>query len=412
MRAFSTPLAVGTAARSDAAPTALGNTADLTSPEAEFLPAQSTTRAWRQRSYAREILFKSGIDRRLRYCGTRIARNSDGVGVYARPDRAYGRVKGVCVCGQSLACPVCAPRIAAFRAAEIAECYRRATDAGYEANLLTFTIPHGKGTRLGLECDLFGEAWQYYQGGKRAASREGRSLGNHVGREVTFGEANGWNYHHHQLRYDEPGTFDPERCRDLWLQSLGKVGRMRRGAKAHSFDSGLVNSAEAVAYVAKLATSADAQGRAVGSEIASSATKGQNLATLLNLAMVGDERARQVWIQGVVDICSRKISSVRWSRGLRGVVGLDAEKSDVSVAVEESLSTDQFLGCLTPMQWRGIVSYRAEFCLVVAANQGAQAVNNFLAGLQLGQLNDDARPAVVVPLEAETCYTGFNPVAQ
>ena len=38
------------------------------------------------------------------------------MGVYRRPDRPYGRVNGVCVCGQSLACPVCAPRIAAKRA--------------------------------------------------------------------------------------------------------------------------------------------------------------------------------------------------------------------------------------------------------------------------------------------------------
>jgi hypothetical protein len=391
---------------------ALGNTADFVSPADGFLPPPSTVKAWYLRSYARQTLWKAGIDRRMRYCGARIGRKFDGVGVYARPDRAYGRVNGVCVCGQSLACPVCAPRIAAFRAAEVSTAFERAGKLGYEARLVTFTVPHSSGTTLGTEIDCFAAAWRAFQTGKRGVERRAYSLGNHVGREVTYGEKNGWHYHHHQLRYDEAGRFDHERTEAQWLAALETVGRKWRGAELHAFDCGAVGSQAGARYVAKLATSVEAQGRAIGSEIASGATKGKNLATLLSQAVAGDAISERAWLSGVADVLNRKVSSVRWSRGLRAKVGMEAEKSDGQVALEEVVSTDIFLGALTPMQWRGVLLHRAEFALCVAANQGEQAVNNFLAGLGLGQLNDDARPAVVVPLEAETCYTGFNPVME
>lgn len=404
------PKAVSAEPAQPARAAALGNTADFVSPADPFLPAPSTVRAWYLRSYARQTLFKAGIDRRMRYCGVRIGRKFDGVGVYARPDRAYGRVHGVCVCGQSLACPVCAPRIAAFRAAEVSEAFKRAVARGYEARLCTFTIPHDAGTRLADEIDCFSDAWRSFQTGKRGVERRANSLGNHVGREVTYGEKNGWNYHHHQLRYDEPGSFDESRTHAQWLASLDSVGRLRRGADRHAFQCGGVGSEAGARYVAKLATSVEAQARSIGSEIASSATKGRNLASLLAAAVTGDEAARLAWLSGVADICNRKVSSVRWSRGLRGELAMDVEKSDDQVAKEEALPTDEFLGALTAMQWRGIILHRAEFALCCAANQGVDAVNNFLAGLELGQLNDDARPAVEVSLKAESVYSGFNPV--
>jgi hypothetical protein len=398
--------------QADGRAAALGKNADLVSQIETALPPPSTVKAWRLRSYGREILNKAGVSKRLRWCGSRISRNADGVGVYARPDRAYGRVNGVCVCGQSLACPVCAPRIAAFRAAEVAECFKKATAAGYEARLATFTTPHELGSSLGREIDCFSTAWRIFQTGRKGAERRQFSLGNHVGRECTYGEKHGWHYHHHQLRYDEPGTFCEHRARAQWLAALDAVGRKTPASVARAFDVGVVGTEAGAAYVAKLATAVEAQARAVGLEVSAGAVKGRNLATLLTAASVGDERAGRIWLDGVKCIVERKVSSVRWSRGLRAKTGLEADKSDEQIALEEVLSTDVFLGALTPMQWRGVLMHRAEFALCCAANQGLDSVNSFLAGLDLGQLNDDARPAVMVPLEAETCYTGFRPVTK
>jgi len=332
------------------------------------------------------------------------------VGVYARPKRAYGRLSGVCVCGQSLACPVCAPRIAAKRAAEISECFTRVAKLGYEARLETFTIPHHAGSSLGDEIDIFSAAWADMANGKAAVKSKRHCLGSHVGREVTWGRENGWHYHHHRCRYDSPGTYDPERAKYHWLASLKAVGRYSPSCDAHAFDCGVVGDAVHAEYVGKIATAVDADSRAVGSEIASSATKGKNLATLLLAAAQGDRRLGRTWVEGVQCITERKVSSVRWSRGLRAKVGMESEKTDEQIAQEEVEDSDVFLGALTAMQWRGVLMHRAEFALLCAANQGADAVNNFLAGLELGQLNDDARPAVIVPLSDETVYRGWSPV--
>ena len=393
-----------------AAAAPLGNNADFASPPPTLdvhaiLPPPSTVKAWRLRSYGREILARDGNTKRIRWCGSRISRGSDGVGVYARPDRAYGRVQGVCVCGQSLACPVCAPRIAAFRAAEVSECFARASKLGVEARLETFTIPHVFGNELGSEVDVFAEAWRRMNSGKKAAKANEGAFGHHVGREVTWSTRNGWHYHHHRCRYDEVGTFDEERARAHWLAALRSVGRYTPDCEEHAYDCGVIGDEAHAAYVGKLATAVEAQARAIGSEIASAATKGRNMATLLLDASQGDAWAGKVWLAGVAAITERKISSVRWSRGLRAKVGMQKEKSDEAIAREEVLPTDVFLGALTPAQWRGILMHRAEFALCCAANQGADAVNSFLAGLELGQLNDDARPAVAVPLQDETCYS-------
>ena len=396
----------------------LGNIADFAPPavvESEgLLPPPVTVRAWYLRSCARDILTKADVRTktgsavRMRSCGKRIRRGLDGVGVYARPDRAYGRISGVCVCGQSIACPVCAPRIAAFRAAEIADGYARAKAVGLEARLETFTIPHTAGSSLGEEIDVFAEAWRLF--GKGKCKDELRAVGHQVGREVTWTLQNGWHYHHHRGRYDRIGTYDSDRNKFYWLAALRAVGRLKRGAEEHAFHVREIGDIEDPDYIADDCLPDELEARKFGSELASAATKSKNLATLLLAATMGEEVARQAWLEGVTCIVRRKVSSVRWSRGFKAFLGMAPEKSDEEVAQEEVVPSDIFLGSLTAMQWRGIVLQRAEFALVCAANAGRDAVNNFLSGLELGQLDDEACPAVVVPLQDDNVYRGWSPV--
>lgn len=367
------------------------------------LPPPATVKAWYLRSYAREALTRAGVcgrsrgavngrvlvntnPLRLRWCGARVQRKADGVSVYARPDRPYGRIGGVCLCGQSIACPVCAPRVAAFRAAEISTGFERALNAGWEARLVTHTMPHHRGFSLWGEMVTFSTAWAHQAHSANAKDMRRESLGNVVGREMTFG--GDWHYHHHSLRFDRPGTFDEGMHQGTWMRALQSVGRWSEAAEMRGFHVGAVGTESGARYVAKMATSVEASGRSVGSEIASSVTKGRNLMTLLSAAAQGDDYAEGVWVRGVVDVTSRKVSSVRWSRGFRGKVGLANERTDAEVAADEVLASDELLGGLTAMQWRGVLHAKAEFVLCCAANRGRDAVNDFLAGLSLGQLDD------------------------
>jgi|GEM_PF-3415815 len=387
-----------------AAPAPLGNNADFVPTPFDVhsvLPPPATVKAWHLRSLGRELLKKNGISRRMRWCGSRISRGRQGVEVFARPDRAYGRLGGVCVCGQSICCPVCAPRIAAFRAAEVAEAFKRARDAGFVASLETFTKPHALDRRpnaLALEFRVFADLWR--RNGKHANRQSGRE-GDHVAREINWGDTNGWHYHHHRLRYDRPDSFDPLDAKAQWLATLDGAGLMSEGAERFAYNCGAVEVEAGARYVAKLGSSVEAQARAVGSEVASAATKGRNINSLLADAARGDANAASVWVDGVACVTATKISSVRWSRGLRYKLGLATEKSDEEIAVEEVTDTDVLLGELNPMQWRGVLQWKAEFCLCVAANKGRDAVNEFLAGLDLGELDQPAPGAVLTPDSGE-----------
>ena len=396
----------------------LGNNADfaLTPPLLEpltkvgcdihtVLPPPVTVKAWYLRSLGRELLKSHGISRRMRWCGSRIARRVDGVNLYARPDRAYGRVSGVCVCGQSICCPVCAPRIAAFRASEVSEAYQRAMDAGWEARLETFTKPHQLDARPNAlldEFQSFSDLWRRFT--KNIDRHDAYAEGSHLAREINWG-ANGWHYHHHRLRYDKPDSYDQDRTRAQWLAVLDGAGLFSSAAERHAYDCSAVKDDNGARYVAKLATSVEAQCRAIGSELASSATKGRNMNSLLADHARGDLQAGSTWVNGVACVTATKISSVRWSRNLRYKLGMDGGgKSDAQIAQEETTATDEFLGSLNPFQWRGVLQWRAEFPLCVAANRGLSAVNEFLTGLDLGNLNDEPPPRVETPIKGDYAY--------
>lgn len=354
-----------------------------------ILPAPGNIKAWYLRSHARDILKRAGNQKRIRFCGVKISRGSNGVGVHARPDRAYGRLTGVCVCGQSICCPVCAPRIAAFRAMDVAEGFKVALERGYEARLVTYTLPHTLDDKLGDLLDMFAVAWRRMQSGRASKSLRRESVGNITAQEINWGTANGWHPHKHQLRFDLPGKFDEDRHQAAWLAALDSIGRKTTGTDAHAFRVGAVGDEVGAKYVSKLSMAVDAEARATGAsmELAGGANKGRNIIQLLAAAAGGDEIAGAIWFSGVEEIVSRKVTSLRWSRGLRDWCGVGPEKPDEEIAAEEVVETDVYLGELNFHQWRVIVNHRAELALCIAANQGREAVNSFLAGLGAGALD-------------------------
>jgi len=369
----------------------LGKNADFASPPSVTVAAPGNVKAWYLRSFARDILKRAGVQKRLRFCGVKVSRGAAGIGVYARPDRAYGRVTGVCVCGQSLVCPVCAPRIAAFRAVDVEAGFKWCVEAGYEARLVTYTLPHTRSERLGELLDLMSVAWRRLNSGKGGKTRREGVIGNITAAEINWGEANGWHPHKHQLIFSEPGTFCEDRARAGWLAALESVDRRTRGTDEHAFRVGEVGNEAGATYISKLGMAVAAEARATGvsMELAGGANKGRNIIQLLAAAAGGDEVAATVWFLGANEIISRKVTSLRWSRGFRDLVGVGAEKSDEEVAAEEVVETDVFLGELNFHQWRVIVNHRAELALCIAANQGREAVNSFLRGLEAGELDKE-----------------------
>jgi hypothetical protein len=373
-----------------AAGAALAQNADFASNLAAPDLAPPPVRSWYLRSVGRDLLKGAGVHKRLRWCGQKISSISDGVGVYRRPSKSYGRFSGVCVCGQSLCCPVCAPRIAAFRAEDLAGGFERAKALGWEARLVTYKMPHQAGEGLGALVDTLATAWRRMTsaGSYSRKCRKG-SHGNVTAFEFTYGE-HGWHPHKHQLRFDKAGTFQEHTHRAAWHASLESVGRASRGSWENCFDVGEVGDVAGAVYCSKLALAVDAQARAVSNEVAlgTAKQKGRNIMRLLADAAAGDEDAARIWLSGVRDIIARKVTSLRWSRGLRDLLGVPAEREDGDIAADSEEPCDEFLGQLNPLQWRIVVGYRAELALAIAANRGVDAVNSFLLGLGAGFLNE------------------------
>jgi hypothetical protein len=353
------------------------------------IPAPGTVKAWYLRSFGREILKRAGIQKRLRFCGVKVTPKCSGVGVYARPDRSYGRFSGVCVCGQSLVCPVCAPRIAAFRAVDVAKAFTFCVSQGFEPRLITYTLPHSREDNLGDLLDMLGNAWRVYGKGRMADFRRKNKVGAITAAEINWGEANGWHPHKHQAAFFLPGTFDEELQRAGWLAALETIGRRTAGTESHAYRAGEIGSEAGAAYISKLGLSVSAEAHATGvsMELAGGANKGRNIIQLLAAAAGGDEAAAFVWMSGVSEVIARKVTSLRWDRGFRELCGVPLEKPEEQIAAEEVLETDIYLGELNFHQWKIIVNHRAELALCIAANQGLDYVNRLLLGLGAGVLD-------------------------
>lgn len=375
----------------------LGNYTDFPSATPHRLPFSAL--CWRARSYGRRLLGEAGMTRsRVSWCGTRLSYRMRCVPVIRRPDRATARLGNLCVCGQTLVCPVCAPRVSMVRAAEIGAGWQRWHDIGGLAHMLTFTSPHKAGSPLLDEVDFWREAWSEMMDGSRSANQlRKQRVGYQNALEMTFGR-NGWHVHRHLLMYHR-GGLDLAAHQRRWMDCLG--ARYSIDAEKHAFDAIAVDAKQIAVYNSK-----------VGAEMASSLTKdGRTPLRMLVDAAAAEEPAPQ-WIEAVKVVGARKLSIVRWSPGLRDILGVGAEKSDEEIAKEEATRTDEYLGALSWAQWRRVRDRGLEWQLVNEAQHGQEALDLWLTANGIGMLfwDEEAYEEFLTSKEDETETVTINPI--
>lgn len=331
---------------------------------------------WHARAHGRNLLWLSGNGRRRpASCGLRLQHGRRSVDLFRCPDRPRGRVGGVCACGQPLLCPVCSPRVSAFRASECEDGFRRAAARGWKANLLVFTSPHTRSSSLLSEVDFWRDAWdEFMASGRSSQILKRQRLGHFGGPELTWTHANGWHFHRNLCVFHD-GKLDVEAHKSRWMGCLGK--RYSAAAEVHGFHSSPMTDEDMARYCAKQ-----------GAEIAWAEGKSSSitpLTLLVRAAKLGIDSPQ--WVEAVRVVAARKLSIVRWSRGLRGELGMVAgEKTDEQIAIENGTKTDELLGSVTAAQWRCIVSRRLEYRILLEANLGREAVECFLHSHGLGDL--------------------------
>src|SRR5690606_14279205 len=205
---------------------------------------------------------------RLRACGRVPVNAVNGGAVIRGTETAEGvqaGVAGVARCGSPWACPVCARRIAAQRASDIAQVLQRTADQGGSAALLTLTSRHGRKDSLEEMWEAISRAWASVTSGRGwVADRDLFGVRGTIRTvEYTHSEDNGHHLHVHAcILFEQP--LSPEMMEEFGHRCFGRWARalQRRGFDAVAEKGGLdvrpirmtADSIEQVAeYVSKAA---------------------------------------------------------------------------------------------------------------------------------------------------------------
>lgn len=286
---------------------------------------------------------------RVAFCG--MPRGFDGVQVKTVATEHgtaahYGNVK---LCGQVWQCPVCSAIIRAGRAEELADGVSRWSARGGGFLFVTQTLRHKHGDDLAELLDILARSQRegisqssWWRGVRRRYGLVGyvRSL------EITLG-ANGWHPHHHTLWFTEKPMIAEEaqaladELRGKWADAVTRRGG--RVPNEHGADVKAVSAAEVDGlpwYLAKEQVKAaeltEKQAGSLAAEVARGDWKGgypDGSVTPFELLDLTGKCAAQLWDEYIT--ATRGKSSVRWSAGLRGRLGMDTEeKSDAEIIDE------------------------------------------------------------------------------
>jgi hypothetical protein len=273
------------------------------------------------------------------------------------PEHGRGHFKGLQTCGLVWVCPVCAAKIGERRRCEVEQGIALARERGWSVLLLTFTFSHGPLDALSGSLRRFVDAQ-----GDMCRLRAYRALmvlygavGTIKALECSVG-FNGWHPHRHVLLIlDAPISALEVVALEaalyaLWSAAAGKSGLSmdRRHGLTVQSTWGAVGD-----YVAKWGIAAELTKPKMG--------RGAHLSPfqLLGLAADTGEAAAVSLFREYAEVFKRS-KQLLWSRGLRDMLGVGAEKSDAEVAEEETTPA-VLLANLDLDHWRAVIHFdRAE----------------------------------------------------
>lgn len=323
----------------------------------------------RQRRYRRQRVVReiSGL-RRVCACG-RVIVDPRGVGLRKTAEGIVG-MSGLATCGSVWVCPPCNAKVMARRALEIGAAVTTWETRGGRIGFVTMTMRHNAGQAL---ADLWGAlayAWGKVTSGKAWTVDQDRfGLAGWVRVvEVTLTWDNGWHVHVHALVFLEEGRDELDlvslhhRMFLRWSRAL-----QRKGLDAPLMagqDARLISGASDDRLAQYLTKARD--DASIGLELVHSQSKiartshssftPWELLTLVDEAQSEEEflRAFEAWREW--EEASHGRRQMGWSKGLRDLVGLNAEKTDEEVAEEVVGEETDTVVYITPRGWDAVMA--------------------------------------------------------
>lgn len=323
---------------------------------------------------AQSILYRKGYDKQHRTCWCCRTVNGESVHVKRRTDGLGARLAGVGTCGSVWSCPVCAAKITEARRAELMAGMARAKSLGLSAWLVTLTTPHGRSQPLVELLPAFQKAlthWKNsatYKAVKKLTQRAGsiRSL------EVTWGDANGWHPHTHDLTYARGDLVamldhrvkadDPESTlRVQWFKSLRHAGLVTDSQRADVLEHGIDirDGTYAAEYVAKYGREATSEGWGLSGELTKSHAKlgkrGDRFTPfqLLQWAKTGDKQAAALFVEFSHAFIGKRMLS--YSPKLKIQLGTGDLSDEAMAAMETPLPDEESAGSLSVEDFHEVV---------------------------------------------------------
>lgn len=300
---------------------------------------------------------------RLCACGAKIVAAA-GVGFRKTAAGIVG-LSGLETCGSVWACPVCNAKIMARRAFELGAAVTAWEAKGGAVALVTFTMRHNVGQDLADLWSALAYAWSKVTSGKAwTTDKAWHGVAGWVRVvEVTVSWDNGWHVHIHALVMLDEGT-QQDTLDALHTSMFGRWSRalQRKGLDAPLMvgqDARIVDGASDERLAMYLTKAQDVP--KIGMELTHSQSKTARTEygsmtpwELLTLVDESEEEheslaARDLWAEW--EVVSRGKRQIGWSKGLRDLLGLGAEKDDDEVAAEVVGEDSDTVLYVTPQGW-------------------------------------------------------------
>jgi hypothetical protein len=322
---------------------------------------------------------------RIRGCGR--VRVSDLAGIKLVGGTAT--YSGLATCGSVWCCPVCSAKINASRSNDVKTAIDLWGMKDKSFVFQTLTMRHHNGQSLAELWAGLSFAWQRLNSGaiaKREVSTYGQ-MGFIRVVEITHGK-NGWHIHIHMLRFlgkpitDEQVKQWSEQQFLRWSKALSDKGLATPLREAQDFK--LTRNAEDLAkYLTKQAN----YGGKLGMELTSQETKKAKLGGRKPFEILDDYISnptgsdKDLWLE--YEKASKGKKQTHWSNGLRTMLGIDYEKSDDELSVQEeneSVVETMPVVCITNDGMRTLTSNRRwqHEALTVAELSGERALERYL----------------------------------
>ena len=234
-------------------------------------------------------------------------------------------------CHKVWTCPHCSKIIRKKRAEEIAEAVRRHMKNGGGFVLLTETLQHKIGDALAKLIKCLTEAHRELTstGAYKSMKKKFGLVGYVKALEITIGE-NGWHPHFHFLLFLERpvGPAEVKAMKDevykAWAKCIEKQGGY--SSEDHGLDfTSMACGRAAGLYISKIAEEVTN---------ASGAKEGRGSLTPFQLLDSHTRKNELLWREYAA--ATKGKSCIRWSRGLRKTLGMEAAKSDAELVEEEN----------------------------------------------------------------------------